>query len=96
MRRLNSVSFSKLRRLREYGGNSGPKTMQILENVEYVVATELLCAAQTTEFRGPEKLGKGTKIAYVTIRKTASTLKEDRVLSEDIEKIRQMIKRLLS
>lgn len=63
--------------------------------MEYIVAIELLCAVQAIEFRGPEKLGKGTKIAYATIRKTISMLKEDRVLSEDIEKIRQLIKRLI-
>jgi len=51
--------------------------MQILENVEYIVTIELLCAAQAIEFCGPEKLGKGTKTAYVTIRKTISMLKED-------------------
>jgi len=54
--------------------------MQILENVEYIVAIELLCSAQAVEFRGPEKLGKGTKIAYSTIRKTVPMLEKDRVL----------------
>ena len=77
------------------GVTAAQKAMQILENVEYIVAIELLCAAQAIEFRGPEKLGKGTKIAYATIRKTMSMLKEDRVLSEDIEKIRQIVKNLI-
>jgi histidine ammonia-lyase len=66
--------------------------MQILENVEYIVAMELLCAAQAVEFRGSEKLGKGTRTAYATIRKAIPMLEEDKVLSEDIEKIRQMVK----
>jgi len=66
--------------------------MQILENVEYILAIELLCAAQAIEFRGLRKLGKGIRIAYATIRKTVSMLKEDRVLSEDIEKLRQIVK----
>lgn len=67
-----------------------------MENTEYIVAIELLWVAQAIEFRGSEKRGKGTKIAYVTIRKTVSMLTKDRVQSEDIEKIRQLIKRLLS
>jgi len=75
------------------GVTAAQKTMQILENTEYIIAIELLCAAQAIEFRGTEKLGKGTKIAYTTIRKTVPMLKEDRILSEEIEKIRQAVKK---
>jgi len=75
------------------GVTAAQKAMQILENTEYIIAIELLCAAQAIEFRGSEKLGKGTKIAYTTIRKAVPMLKEDRVLSEDVEKIRQMIRK---
>jgi len=75
------------------GVTATEKARQILENTEYIVAVELLCAAQAIEFRGSEKLGKGTKIAYATIRKTVSMLKEGRVLSEDIEKIKQIVKK---
>lgn len=45
------------------GATATQKAVQILENVEYIVAIELLCAAQAIEFRGSGKLGKGTKIA---------------------------------
>lgn len=68
------------------------KAVQMLENVEYIVAIELLCAAQPIEFRGSEKLGKGTKMAYAAIREVPPILKEDRVLSDGIEKIRKMIR----
>jgi len=74
------------------GVTAAQKAAHIIENVEYIVAIELLCAAQAMEFRGPEKLGDGTKIAYSTIRKAVSPLKEDRRLSNDIEKLRQQIK----
>jgi histidine ammonia-lyase len=74
------------------GVTAAQKTMQILENTEYIIAIELLCATQAVEFRGPEKLGKGTKTAYATLRKAVPMLKEDRVLSEDIEKAKQMVK----
>jgi len=74
------------------GVTAAQKAMQILENVEYIIAIELLCAAQAIEFRGSEKLGKGTKKAYSTIRETVPMLREDRVLSEDIEKIRKIVK----
>jgi len=74
------------------GAMAAQKALQILENVEHIVAIELLCAAQAVELRGSEKLGKGTKIAYSTIRKTVSMVKEDRILSKDIERIRQIVK----
>lgn len=65
------------------GLTAAQKATEILENVEYIVAIELLCAVQAVEFHGSEKLGKGTKIAYSTIRKTVPMLSEDRVSSED-------------
>jgi histidine ammonia-lyase len=74
------------------GDTAAQKALQILENTEYIVAVELLCAAQAAEFRGPEKLGKGTRTAYATIRKSVPSLMEDRVLSKDIEKIRQIVR----
>jgi histidine ammonia-lyase len=75
------------------GTAAAQKAMQILKNVEYITAIELLCAAQAVEFRGKEKLGKGTKTVYKSVRKIVPTLKEDRVLGEDIERIRQAIKK---
>jgi len=74
------------------GVTAAQKAMQVIENTEYIIAIELLCAAQAIEFRGPEKLGKGTRAAYYTIRKNVPMIKQDRALSEDIEKIRQTIK----
>jgi histidine ammonia-lyase len=60
--------------------------------VEHILAIELLCAAQGIDFRGPDKLGKGTKAAYSMIRKRVSTLKEDRVMSKDIEATVELIR----
>lgn len=67
------------------------KTKAILENVEYIVAIELLCAAQAVDFRGAEKLGKGTRAAYDLLRKRVRVLKEDRVLSRDIETLKTLV-----
>jgi len=74
------------------GSISARKAMEILRNVEHILAIELLCAAQGTEFRGPDKLGKGTKAAYSLVRKRVSTLKEDRVMSKDIEAVVELIR----
>jgi len=73
------------------GVTAAEKGLQILENVENIIAIELLCASQAVEFRGKEKLGKGTRKAFEAIRRTVPMVREDRVLSGDIEKLRQMV-----
>ncbi|MFP3984780.1 MAG: histidine ammonia-lyase [Candidatus Bathyarchaeia archaeon] len=67
------------------------KATEILRNTEYIVAIELLCAAQGVEFRGADRLGKGTKMAYELLRKNVSALEEDRAVGEDIEIVRALI-----
>lgn len=73
------------------GPNAARKTTEILRNTEYVVAIELLSAAQGVEFRGADKLAERTKSAFRLIRKKVSTLKSDRVLHKDIEAITRLI-----
>ena len=70
------------------GSIAARKAREILTNVEYIVAIELMCAAQAVDFRGSEKLGKGTKAAYDLLRRHVPILKDDRVLSGDIEALR--------
>jgi len=69
------------------GTTAAIKATQIIRNTQHIVAIELLCAAQAIEFRGKEKLGKGTKQAYLAIRDKVPVLKEDRQLNNDIEKL---------
>jgi histidine ammonia-lyase len=74
------------------GTTAAQKATQILENTEYIIAIELLCAAQAIDIRGPEKLGKRTRKAYTIIRKIAPPVREDRPLNKDIENIKQAIR----
>jgi histidine ammonia-lyase len=74
------------------GSIAARKTVEILRNVEHVVAIELLCAAQGIDFRGSDKLGKGTKVAHSLLRKRVPMLKEDRVLSNDIQTVVELIR----
>ena len=74
------------------GTTAAQKAMQILENTEYITAIELLCAAQAIEYRGSEKLGKGTKKAYMKVREAVPPIKEDRPLNPDIEKLKALVK----
>jgi len=69
------------------------KATEILRNTEYIVAIELLSAAQGVEFRGADKLGKDTKAAYDLIRKEVSAVKEDRAVYKDIEAVRALVQR---
>ncbi len=67
------------------------KALEILRNTEYIVAIEILSAAQGVEFRGTNKLGKKTKAAYNLIRKKVPNLKKDRVIYKDIETAKALI-----
>ena len=68
------------------------KARDIVNNVEQILAMELLCATQGLEFLLPLKPGIGIKAAYETIRKKVPLIKGDRRFSEDIKKIDLMIK----
>jgi len=74
------------------GSIAARKTREILRNVELIVAIELLCAAQGIDHRGASRAGRGTNAAHLLIRKKVPMLKEDRVLSKDIEAIVELIR----
>jgi histidine ammonia-lyase len=74
------------------GAVAARKAKEILQNVEWIIAIELLCAAQGIDYRGADKAGKGTKAVHSLIRKKVPILKEDKVISTDIEKIRLLIR----
>ena len=61
------------------------KLRQIVENVERVVAIELMCAAQGLEFRRPLRPGREIERAYDAVRAIVPHLDQDRVLTPDIE-----------
>jgi histidine ammonia-lyase len=68
------------------------KARDIVNNVEQILAMELLCATQGLEFLLPLKPGIGIKEAYQTIRRKVPPIKGDRRFSEDIKKIDLLIK----
>ncbi len=68
------------------GSISGRKAMQVLENVEKILAIELLTAAQAFEFRKPLKSGWFLEKAHALVRSQISFATEDRVFATDIEK----------
>ncbi len=68
------------------------KLRTIVENAEYVLAIELLAAAEGLEFRRPLKAGVGVERAFAILRKLAPRLEEDRSLSPDIERVAEAIR----
>jgi histidine ammonia-lyase len=67
------------------GANAAVRTMEVLENVERVMAIELLCACQALEFRRPEHSSEHIENFVLAFRKHVAPLKEDRELYRDIE-----------
>tara|TARA_R110002033_G_scaffold79931_2_gene130954 strand:- start:22814 stop:24394 length:1581 start_codon:yes stop_codon:yes gene_type:complete len=74
------------------GSIGGRKALQVIENVEKILAIELLTAAQAFEFRKPMKSGVFLDAIHKAIRKNVAFADKDRVFSDDIEKGIEMIK----
>ncbi|UCG11246.1 MAG: histidine ammonia-lyase [Deltaproteobacteria bacterium] len=60
------------------------KCREIVRNSECVIAIELLCAAQAMDLFTNMKSGEGTLAAYKIIRNAVPHLDQDRILSNDI------------
>lgn len=67
------------------GANAATKCFTILENLQRIIAIELLTSAQAFEFRRPLKSSEKIENFYTNYRKDVSFIKEDRVLHWDIE-----------
>ncbi|HUT82005.1 MAG TPA: aromatic amino acid lyase [Candidatus Bathyarchaeia archaeon] len=75
------------------------KTASILDNLQYIIAIEMMLAVQAIDLRCeiqkvlPEKaLGKKTRIAYKVIREAVPKLVHDRIIYPDINKIAEIVK----
>lgn len=73
------------------GSIGGRKALQVIGNVEKILAIELLTAAQAFEFRKPMKSGIFLEEIHKEIRKKVAFAAKDRVFSDDIEIGIQMI-----
>ena len=69
------------------GMTSALKLRRIVENAEMVLAIELMTAAQALEFRLPLKAALRVEAARARVREHVAPLREDRVLSGDIEQL---------
>ncbi len=71
---------------------SAYKTLKAVSNSIIVLAIELMCDAQAYEFIEDFDLGKGTGKAYKEVRSIIDSLEKDRVLYEDMEEMRDLVR----
>src|SRR5688572_23568720 len=74
------------------GSISGRKLNRVLDNLEFILAIELLSACQAIEFRSPLKSSELLEFAHGYVRKYVSFASEDRIFADDINKIAGVIK----
>lgn len=74
------------------GSIGGRKALQVIENVQKIVAIELLTAAQAFEFRKPMKSGIFLDEIHKEIRKKVAFADKDRVFADDIKAGIKLIK----
>ncbi len=74
------------------GPGAGLKALQIARQVRYVLAIELLVAAQALDMLKPLKTSKKLEAVKATIRKRVDYLSEDRILAPDIEAVHALVK----
>ncbi|AXT19114.1 histidine ammonia-lyase [Flavobacteriaceae bacterium AU392] len=74
------------------GSISGRQFNQILENIEKILAIELMYGAQALEFRRPNKFSIIIEENFKRIRTKVKKLENDRVLKHDIDAMINLVK----
>lgn len=74
------------------GANAATKAFRVVENLEKILAIELMNAAQAIEFRRPLKSSSTIESTLSLYRKKVASLSEDRILFTDIEASIQFLK----
>ena len=74
------------------GMTSALKLRQVVANAELVLAIELMTAAQGLDYRAPLRAAKRVGKAWEVVRSAVPRLREDRVLSGDIEALARLIR----
>ncbi|HKI58178.1 MAG TPA: histidine ammonia-lyase [Trueperaceae bacterium] len=73
------------------GTHACRKARSVLENVLWVVAIEVVSAAQGLDFRRPLAPGRGVAAAHAAVRALVPHLDHDRLLAPDLERVRTAI-----
>ncbi|HEV3414123.1 MAG TPA: histidine ammonia-lyase [Puia sp.] len=73
------------------GSISGRKVNQVLDNLEYILAIELMSACQAIEFRRPLRSSAILEAAHDYVRRFVGFASEDRIFAEDILQMHAVI-----
>jgi histidine ammonia-lyase len=73
------------------GSISARKLNKVLDNLEYILAIELMSACQAIEFRRPLKSSEILEFAHQYVRQFVSFAVEDRIFADDINKVAGII-----
>lgn len=76
------------------GSISGRKLNKVLDNLEFILAIELLSACQAIEFRRPLKSSALLEFAHDYVREFVGFAEEDRIFGDDINSVAGIIKNL--
>ncbi len=74
------------------GSISGRKLNQVLDNLEYILAIELMSACQAIEFRRPLKSSPILEAAHQYVRNFVGFASEDRIFADDIQQLHRIIR----
>lgn len=74
------------------GSISGRKLNRVLDNLEYIMAIELLSACQAIEFRRPLKSSELLEFVHDYVREFVGFAEEDRIFADDINIVAGLIK----
>lgn len=66
------------------GANAATKLRKVIQNVQRVLAIELLTAAQAIDLRRPERSSEAIEAVWEALRKKVSFMAEDRLLHTDL------------
>ncbi|MCF6307782.1 MAG: histidine ammonia-lyase [Flavobacteriaceae bacterium] len=67
------------------GANAATKCLRIVDNLERILAIELMNASQALSFREPLKSSEGIEAFIKSYRSDVSIIEDDRILATDIE-----------
>jgi len=73
------------------GSISGRKLHQVIDNIEYIQAIELLYAAQAMDFRRPLKSTPVIEACHELVRRHVAFIQDDRVFADDINSLHKLI-----
>lgn len=73
------------------GANAATKCFKVIENVERIIAIELMNAVQAIEFKRPLKTSPALENIIEIFRKDVAFIENDKVMYKELEKSRQFV-----